>query len=53
MARNLLIECNQERQMKHMTFLLLLSLIMSGPVFAKTPPKEQEEGEEEEVALIS
>ncbi len=41
--------------MKHMTFLLFLSLLLTNSLtaLAGTPPEEQEEGgEEEEVARI-
>lgn len=38
--------------MKHMTFLLFLSLILTNSLYAGAPPEEQEEGEEEEVARV-
>ena len=40
--------------MKHMTFLLFLSLLLANSLtaVAGTPPEEQEDGEEEEVARI-
>ena len=48
----MLNEKNQECHMKQMTFLLFLTMILSHSLLAKTPPEEQEEGEEEEVARI-